>query len=75
MRWFWQKRKKLERPCQCGHLRCYHSEGRMGCHFGILGKTFDGRDCWGECQCAHFIETDKPEAEEEVKALEELMRK
>ena len=74
MGWF-KKEKRLEVPCLCGHLRCYHTHGEQGCHWGILAKTFDGRDCWGECPCAYYIATDRPNAVQEIKALEEMMRK
>lgn len=73
MAWFWKK-PKIESPCQCGHMRCYHTEGRMGCHYGIIGKSFTGEDAYGECPCAHYIPSGKPTAEQEVMALEKMLK-
>lgn len=76
MRWFgWLRNSSKAQdsvPCQCGHLRCYHSNGAYGCHVGVIGRTFEGKECWAECQCAHYIPSQAQAKEIEI--LERMMK-
>ncbi len=42
--------------CQCGHMQCYHSDGRRNCWF-TGGRTYI-------CMCAKYIQKSDPVAEE-----------
>lgn len=76
MRWF---RNKPEVKCQCGHLRCYHYGDKGCCYFGIKGLSYDkdGNEIpsYAQCPCVFYIRGNDPEADAEVKALEDLLRK
>ena len=70
-RWF---KRKPQRPCQCGHWRCYHNLGYHGCNVTIRGETADGAPCVGLCPCVTFVAARSTVAEREVEALERMMK-
>lgn len=57
--------------CQCGHKKCTHTNGNLGCQelveFALM--------TWTICRCMKFIPTSGIAADPSVAELERMLRK